>query len=66
MTDQELVYLIRFCDKYSPDTKGEHILNRIDDIDNRIKNLFLGINALTDKANHEWSSMLSDYSGRKR
>jgi hypothetical protein len=59
-------FIERFCDKYSPDTKGEQLVTRIDDIDNRIKNLFLGIGALYDKANYEWSSVLGEYNGRKR
>ncbi|SPF56673.1 HNH endonuclease (fragment) [Candidatus Desulfosporosinus infrequens] len=60
MNELEIKFIEKFCDKYSPESKGEDILSRIDRIDGKIKNIFLGIRMLRDKAEHDFKDMMED------
>jgi hypothetical protein len=49
LSQDELNFIERFCDKYVPETKGECIVNRIDRVDSKLKDLLLGLNGLNSK-----------------
>ena len=59
MTDAEIEWIEKFCDKYTPDTKGEPIVNRLDALGNKLKNIFLGIEMLKNKSEQEFPQFLN-------
>jgi hypothetical protein len=60
LSQQEVEFLHKFADKYSPQTKGAHIVCRIDDVDRRFQDLSLGVEMLVRKAKRNFPKMVEE------
>ena len=60
ITKEELAFLHKFCNKYSPESNGEDLLTRIDRIDCKLKDLLLGINGMNRKLKRSFPKELED------
>lgn len=58
MNLQEICFIERFLDRWSPDTKGEYILERLDKVDQKFKNVMLGVDGLCSKVKQNFPEML--------
>lgn len=58
MTEQEIQWIERFCDKFTPESDGEPIINRLDTLGAKIKDVFLGIEMLKNKAGYQFPQFL--------
>jgi len=56
----EIEFLYKFCDKYSAETKGRPLVNRIDDVNNKLQSLFIGVGQLVGQTKRHFPSLISD------
>lgn len=56
----EIDFLHKFCDKYSPETKGRPLVNRIDDVNNKMQSLFIGVGQLVGQTKRHFPALISE------
>jgi hypothetical protein len=56
----EIAFLHKFADKYSPDTSGKPLLSRIDDVNIKLQSLFIGVDQLVKHTKRHFPKVVEE------